>query len=228
MRLLLVEDDPAIAAAVGRGLVASGFVTDVAASGPAGLELAVTGSYDAVLLDLGLPGLSGYEVCRRLRQSGSRVPLVVLTARDGEAEEAEALDLGADDFITKPFSLVVLRARLRAVVRRGQLDPSVPLVLGDLVLDPGTHRCHRAGVEVHLTPRELDLLAFLLRHPGQVLSRGQLADHVWDGELDVDSRVVEVYIGYLRRKLDAPFGTDSLQTVRGAGYRLVAAWSGSR
>lgn len=221
MRALLVEDDAAIADSVARGLGAEGIVTEIAADGVDGLWMAGEQEFDVVILDIMLPGLSGYEVCRRLRAAGSRVPILMLTAKDGEYDEADALDLGADDFLSKPFSFVVLLARLRALLRRAPADREPILVSGSLRLDPAAKRCWRGSSEVVLTARELALAEFLLRRKGQVVSRNTIAAHVWDAELDVDSNVVEVYIGYLRRKLDRPFGRNDIQTVRGVGYRLV-------
>jgi DNA-binding response OmpR family regulator len=217
----MVEDDTAIAESVQRGLNAEGFVTEVAADGVTGLWMAQENEFDVVILDIMLPCLNGYEVCRRLRASGSAVPVLMLTAKDGEHDEADALDLGADDFLSKPFSFVVLLARLRALLRRAPAQRAPVLVSGDLRLDPAQKRCWRGDMEVFLTAREFSLMEFLLRRKGQLVSRDTIAAHVWDAELDIDSNVVEVYIGYLRRKLDRPFGRSDIGTVRGLGYRLV-------
>lgn len=221
MRVLLVEDDAAIAESVARGLNAEGFVTETALDGITGLWMALEDDFDVVILDIMLPGLSGYNVCKRLREAGSLVPILMLTAKDGEHDEADALDLGADDFLSKPFSFVVLLARLRALLRRAPAEREPLLISGSLRLDPAKKRCWRGNIEVTLTAREFALTEFLLRRKGQVVSRNTIAAHIWDAELDIDSNVVEVYIGYLRRKLDRPFGRNDIQTVRGAGYRLV-------
>lgn len=220
MKILVVEDERVIADAVTRGLGAEGFVTRVAANGPEGLWLAQQEEFDVVILDIMLPGMNGYEVCRQLRASGSLVPILMLTAKDGEHDEADALDLGADDYLSKPFSFVVLLARIRALLRRAPTPRDAVLTTGDLRLDPATARCWRGQVEVDLTAREFALAEYLLRRKGQVVRKSSIAEHVWDAELDVDSNVIEVYIGYLRRKLDKPFGCDDIQTVRGLGYRL--------
>lgn len=221
MRVLVVEDDPAIADSVQRGLNAEGFVTEVATEGVAGLWMAQEEEFDVIILDIMLPKLSGYEVCRRLRAGGSGVPVLMLTAKDGEHDEADALDLGADDFLSKPFSFLVLLARLRALLRRAPADRDPILVSGDLRVDPASKRCWRGDVEVVLTAREMALIEFLLRRKGRLVSRDTIAAHVWDSELDIDSNVVEVYVGYLRRKLDRPFNRNDIRTVRGLGYRLI-------
>lgn len=223
MKALIVEDEEAIADAICRGLGAEGFVTQVADNGVDGLWLAQEGTFDVVVLDIMLPGLSGYEVCRRLRAGGSRVPILMLSAKDGEYDEADGLDLGADGYLSKPFSFVVLLAHLRALLRRAPADRSPVLTTGSLALDPAARTCRREGVEVTLTAREFALAEFLIRRKGQVVTRTQIAEHVWDAELGAESNVVEVYIGYLRKKLDQPFKSQLIQTVRGAGYRLVDA-----
>ncbi len=217
MRVLLVEDEHAIADAVARGLAAEGFVVDVATTGIDGLWMAREGDFDVIILDVMLPGLNGFEVCRALRAGGASTPILMLTARDGEHDEAEALDLGADDYLAKPFSFIVLLARLRALLRRAPAQRDPILAAGDVRLDPATRRCWRGDVEVALTPREFSLAEFLLRRKGRVVSRNSIAEHVWDAELDIDSNVVEVYIGYLRRKL----GRADIETVRGFGYRFL-------
>ena len=222
MRLLVVEDEVRLARALRDGLQADGFAVDLAHTGPRGLELARAGTYDAVVLDVLLPGLSGYRVVESLRADGNWVPVLMLSAKDGEYDQADGLDLGADDYLTKPFSYVVLLARLRALLRRGVRERPVVLAAGDLRLDPASRRVTRATVEVVLTAREFALLEYLLRHPDRVVSKTEILDHVWDAAEDTDPNTVEVYIGYLRRKVDAPFGRRSLQTVRGAGYRLAA------
>jgi DNA-binding response OmpR family regulator len=220
MKILVVEDERVIADAVARGLRAEGFVVRVARNGVDGLWLAQQEEFDVVILDIMLPGLNGYEVCRRLRATGSAVPIMMLTAKDGEYDEADALDLGADDYLSKPFSYVVLLARLRALLRRAPLPRDPVLVTGDLRLDPATAQCWRGDTEVELTAREFALAEYLLRRKGQVVSKASIAEHVWDADLDIDSNVIEVYISYLRRKLDRPFGRGDIETVRGLGYRL--------
>ncbi|MEV4119663.1 response regulator transcription factor [Micromonospora sp. NPDC049645] len=217
MRVLVVEDEARLAAALQRGLQAEGFAVDVAATGPAGLDAARHGGYDAMILDVMLPGLSGYELVRRLRAEQHWLPVLMLSAKDGEYDQADGLDCGADDYLTKPFSYVVLLARLRALLRRGAPERPTVLAVGDLRLDPARRRVTRADAEVTLTTREFALLDYLMRRPGQVISKIELLDHVWDASLDTAPNVVEVYVGYLRRKL----GRDRLETVRGAGYRLA-------
>ncbi|MCO1595784.1 response regulator transcription factor [Micromonospora sp. RHAY321] len=217
MRLLVVEDEARLAAALQRGLQAEGFAVDVAATGPAGLDAARHGGYDAMILDVMLPGLSGYELVRRLRAEQHWLPVLMLSAKDGEYDQADGLDCGADDYLTKPFSYVVLLARLRALLRRGAPERPAVLAVGDLRLDPARRRVTRADAEVTLTAREFALLDYLMRRPGQVVSKIELLDHVWDASLETAPNAVEVYVGYLRRKL----GRDRLETVRGAGYRLA-------
>ena len=219
MRLLVVEDEERLATALRRGLQAEGFAVDVAHDGPAGLELARHGGYDAMILDVMLPGLSGYRVVRALRAEKRWLPVLMLSAKDGEYDQADGLDCGADDYLTKPFSYVVLLARLRALLRRGAPRRPAVLTVGDLELDPARRRVERAGVEVALTTREFALLEYLMRRAGEVVSKTELLDHVWEASEDTAPNAVEVYIGYLRRKV----GRDVLETVRGAGYRLVAA-----
>ena len=216
VRLLVVEDEQRLGAALKRGLSAEGILVDLAMDGPAGLEAARYGDYDAVVLDVMLPGMSGYNVVRTLRTEQNWVPVLMLSAKDGEYDQADGLDYGADDYLTKPFSFVVLLARLRALVRRKM--PARPSILaaGDLTLDPATHEVELAGTPVALTPREYALLEYFLRHPGRVVSKTELLDNVWDATEDTDPNAVEVYVGYLRRKV----GRDVLRTVRGAGYRL--------
>lgn len=220
MKVLVVEDEPDIADAVCRGLEAEGYVTMHAGNGVDGLWRAQEETYDVIILDIMLPQLSGYEVCRRLRKEGSLVPILMLTAKDGEYDEADALDLGADDFLSKPFSFVVLLAHLRALMRRAPAERAPLLTVGDLQLDPSARRCWRAGTEIVLTSREFALAEFLVRRKGHVVHRRQIAEHVWDAELLTESNVVEVYIGYLRKKIDHPFDAPLIETVRGAGYRI--------
>ncbi|MEV4524395.1 response regulator transcription factor [Micromonospora tulbaghiae] len=217
MRLLVVEDETRLAAALRRGLSAEGFVVDVAATGPEGLDAARHGEYDAMILDVMLPGLSGYEVVRRLRAEQRWLPVLMLSAKDGEYDQADGLDCGADDYLTKPFSYVVLLARLRALLRRGAPRRPTVLTVGDLRLDPARRRVTRADAEVVLTSREYALLDYLMCRPGEVVSKTELLDHVWDASVDTAPNAVEVYVGYLRRKI----GRERLETVRGAGYRLA-------
>jgi two-component system OmpR family response regulator len=218
VRLLVVEDEARLAAALQRGLQAEGFVVDVAGDGLDGLELARHGGYDAMILDVMLPRLSGYRVVRQLRAEQRWLPVLMLSAKDGEYDQADGLDCGADDYLTKPFSYVVLLARLRALLRRGVPERPAVLRHGDVELDPARRRVTVAGVEVTLTAREFTLLEYLLRHAGEVVSKIELLDHVWDAAVDTAPNAVEVYVGYLRRKI----GRERLETVRGAGYRLAA------
>ncbi|MGK4578703.1 response regulator transcription factor [Kitasatospora sp. HPMI-4] len=221
MNILLVDDDPDVSAAVRRGLEAEGYTVDLATDGLTGLQLAKRHPYRAIVLDIMLPALNGYRVCAELRRAGVDTPVMMLTAKDGEYDEAEGLDTGADDYLTKPFSYVVFIARLRALIRRSQGCGDPVIRLGDLWLDPLARRCGRGERTVALTSREFDVLHCLARYPGQVLSKGEILDEVWDTAYEGDGSIVEVYVSNLRRKLDAPFGRRSLQTVRGAGYRLV-------
>jgi two-component system, OmpR family, response regulator len=217
VRLLVVEDELRLGAALRRGLTAEGFLVDVVTDGPGGLEAARHGDYDAVVLDVMLPGMSGYNVVRTLRTEENWVPVLMLSAKDGEYDQADGLDYGADDYLTKPFSFVVLLARLRALVRRNLPARPAVLAAGDVTLDPATHEVELAGTPISLTPREYALLEYFLRHPGRVVSKTELLDNVWDAAEDTDPNAVEVYVGYLRRKV----GRDVLLTVRGAGYRLA-------
>ncbi|MEV4812225.1 response regulator transcription factor [Micromonospora avicenniae] len=217
MRLLVVEDEARLAASLQRGLQAEGFAVDVVPTGPAGLDAARGGGYDAMILDVMLPGCSGYEVVRRLRAEEHWLPVLMLSAKDGEYDQADGLDCGADDYLTKPFSYVVLLARLRALLRRGAPERPAVLTVGDLRLDPARRRVTRAGTEVALTAREFALLDYLMRRPGEVVSKTELLDHVWDASVETAPNAVEVYVGYLRRKI----GRERLETVRGAGYRLA-------
>ena len=222
MRLLIVEDEVRLASALQRGLSSEGFTVDVAHTGPDGLHAAQETPYDAVILDIMLPGLSGYRIIEQLRAAENWVPILMLTAKDGEYDEADALDLGADDYLTKPFSFVVLLARIRALLRRGVQPRPAALKVDDLVLDPAAHTVMRGETTIDLTPREFSLLEFLMRRAGDAVSKADILHHVWDANYDGDANVVEVYVGYLRRKIDTPFGRQSVQTVRGAGYRLTA------
>lgn len=221
MRVLVVDDEARLTDALERGLHADGFAVDVAHDGEEGLHLASQQAYDVVVLDVLLPKLNGYRVCQRLRAAGNWVPVLMLSAKDGEYDQAEGLDVGADDYLVKPFSYVVLTARLRALVRRGARQRPAVLLAGDLSLDPATRRVRRGSSDVTLTPREFALLEYLMRHRDEVVAKRDLLEHVWDAHYDGDPNIVEVYVGYVRRKIDAPFGRRSLQTVRGAGYRLV-------
>ncbi|PKQ17055.1 MAG: DNA-binding response regulator [Actinobacteria bacterium HGW-Actinobacteria-7] len=221
MRVLVVEDEVRLAAYLKRGLEAEGFAVDVAQTGTDGLWMAMEQSYDAVMLDIMLPGMNGYKVCESLRKADNWVPILMLTAKDGEYDEAEALDTGADDFLSKPFSFVVLLARLRALMRRGSPERPASLSVGTLTMDPSTHEVLRGSELLTLTPREYSLLEYLMRHPGDVLPKTDILGHVWDWEFEGDPNIVEVYVGYLRKKIDAPFGLETLRTVRGVGYRLV-------
>ncbi|MEU6431597.1 response regulator transcription factor [Microbispora sp. NPDC046973] len=221
MRVLVVEDERRMAAALRRGLQAEGFAVDLAHDGNEGLHLARVGDYDVVVLDIMLPGMSGYNVCKQLRAEENWVPILMLSAKDGEYDMADGLDLGADDYLTKPFSYVVLVARLRALLRRGGGRRPAVLRAGDLSLDPAARVVTRGEAPVELTPREFALLEYLMRRPGEVVSKPEILEHVWD-TYDTDPNVVEVYVGYLRRKIDTPFGRAAVQTVRGAGYRLAS------
>ncbi len=220
MRILVVEDDKHVARAVKRGLEAEGFAVDVAFDGTDGRWLATENAYDAMVLDIMLPGTNGYDLCAELRRAGDWTPILMLTAKDGEQDEARALDTGADDFLAKPFSYVVLRARLRALLRRGGHERPSMLTAGDLVLDPAAHRVWRADTVVELTPRQFALLEFMMRRAGEVLSKTEILEHVWDFAFDGDPNIVEVYVRQLRQRIDHPFDRASLQTVRLVGYRL--------
>jgi DNA-binding response OmpR family regulator len=222
MRILVVEDEQRLGAALRRGLEREGFGVDVAETGTEGLWLATEATYDAIVLDVLLPEMNGFQVCAELRARGRWTPILMLTAKDGPLDEVEALDTGADDFLSKPFEYPVLLARLRALLRRGGGERPVVLTAGDLGLDPAEHRCWRGDTEVSLTRREFAVLELLLRRKGEVLSKAQILEHVWDFAFDGDPNIVEVYVAYLRRKIDTPFGRRSIQTVRGVGYRLAA------
>jgi len=221
MKLLVVEDDKKIATAVKRGLEGEGFSVEVSFDGDDGFWRATEGSYDLIVLDIMLPGRNGYRVCANLREAGVWTPILMLTAKDGDLDEAEALDTGADDYLVKPFSFPVLVARVRALLRRaGGRDPT-PLNVGRLRIDPGARRVWHDDHEVMLTTREFEVLEFLIRRAGQVLSKSQILAGVWSDEFDGDPNIVEVYIGRLRRKIDGPDDLDAtITTVRGAGYRL--------
>ena len=220
MRILVVEDDKHLAGALRRGLEAEGYAVDVALDGSDGEWLATENAYDALILDVMLPKLAGDELCARRRDAGDWTPILMLTARSGPEQEARALDSGADDFLAKPFSFMVLVARVRALVRRGRHDRPTVLEAGDLRLDPATHRVWRGETPVELTPRQFSMLEFLLRRPGEVVSKATILAHVWDFSFDGDPNIVEVYVRQLRLRVDEPFGRNSLQTVRLVGYRL--------
>ncbi|MCA2229061.1 response regulator transcription factor [Nonomuraea aurantiaca] len=222
MRVLLVEDEQRLADLVKGGLAGEGFAVDVAYDGRDGLWMASENTYDVIVLDVMLPRLNGYTVCSRLREAGNWTPIMMLTAKDGIYDEAEALDTGADDYLAKPFSYVVLLARLRALVRRGGHERPVTITVGDLVVDPAGLRCRRGEVQIALTPKEFAVLHGLARRAGEVVSKSELLAQAWDFAYDGDPNIVEVYISALRRKIDQPFGRTTLVTVRGAGYRLEA------
>jgi two-component system, OmpR family, response regulator len=221
VKVLLVEDDRKIAGAVQRGLEAEGFGVEVAFDGTDGLWLATEGSFDVLILDLMLPGRSGFQICQALRDAGNWAPILVLTAKDGDLDQTEALDTGADDYLTKPFSFPVLVARVRALARRTQVGRTpAPTAVGDLRIDPREHRCWRGDVPITLTAREFAVLELLVRRAGQVVAKSQILDGVWDFDFDGDPNIVEVYIRRLRRKIDEPFGRSAIETVRRVGYRL--------
>ncbi|HEY3261826.1 MAG TPA: response regulator transcription factor [Pseudonocardiaceae bacterium] len=222
MRVLVVEDEQRLATSLKRGLEADGFAVDVAASGTDGLWMAREHSYDAIVLDIMLPGIDGYRICATLRAEADWTPILMLTAMDGEFDEAEGLDTGADDYLVKPFSHRVLVARLHALMRRGAGERPTRLVAGDLVLDPGSRRAWRGDTPLRLTAREVSVLEYLLRNAGSVVSKRDILDHVWDDDFDGDPNIVEVYVRYLRRKIDVPHRRSVIETVRGAGYRLAA------
>ncbi len=224
MRLLVVEDNEAMADALSRGLIAEGFDLDVASDGVDGLWRAREFSYDAIVLDMMLPGVNGYELCRTIRSVGDRTPILMLTAKDGEYDIADGLELGADDYLTKSFSFVVLVARINALLRRANPVPGETTIsVGALTIDTAGRRCHLAGRPVELTPREYSLLETFARRPGVALTRRELLDHVWGHDLDTASNVVDVYVGYLRKKLKAGEEPDLIETVRSVGYRIAAA-----
>jgi DNA-binding response OmpR family regulator len=220
MKLLLVDDDRAIVAALRRGLEAEGFTVDIALDGDDGYWMASEGRYDVIVLDLLLPLRNGFRVCADLRRDGNWTPIIMLTAKDGELDEAEGLDTGADDYLTKPFSFAVLVARIRAAARRGAAAAPVPMEVGDLRLDVAARRVWRGEHELSLTARELQVLELLVRHRGQVMSKADILAGVWEHDFDGDPNIVEVYVGRVRRKIDEPWGRHTLTTVRGSGYRV--------
>ncbi|MFE0100520.1 response regulator transcription factor [Streptomyces sp. NPDC059009] len=221
MKILVIEDERPLADTLRRAISSDGHWVDVAHDGHAGLELALTGGYDVIVLDLMLPGINGLDVCRRLRGLDEPALVLMLTAKDGEYEEADGLDAGADDYLTKPFSLVVLLARLRALGRRAGRERPPTLQVGDLTLDVVARLCKRGEQTVELTARELDVLGCLMGADGGAVAKQHILDEVWDSPADVDPNIVEVYISSLRKKLDAPFGRHTIRTVRGVGYRLA-------
>jgi two-component system OmpR family response regulator len=220
MRVLVVEDEPKMAGLLQRGLAEEGYAADAVGTGTDAIWAATENPYDAIVLDVMLPDLDGFEVCRRLRAVACWAPVLMLTARDAVPDRVRGLDAGADDYLTKPFSFHELFARLRALLRRGAGERPPALRAGDLTLDPATRNVTRGSTPVELTAKEFALLEYLMRRSGEVLTRSQLIEHVWDFGYDGDSNVVDVYVGYLRNKVDRPFGRDTIETVRGVGYRL--------
>jgi DNA-binding response OmpR family regulator len=218
MRVLVIEDDELIASSLRELLVAEGYTVELANNGDDGLWLATEHSYDAIVLDIMLPGRNGFVVCRELRAGGIDTPILMLTAKDGDYDQAEGLDTGADDYLTKPFSFVVLAARLRALIRRGPSERPAVLEVGTLRLDPARRTCERDGIEIELTPREFSLLRYLMHQAGRPVTKQELIEHVWGD--DLDPNVLQVYVGYLRKKIDEPYGTATIETVRGVGYRV--------
>lgn len=220
MRVLVIEDEIRLGEALKRGLEAEGFAVDVIQNGTEGLWMATENPYDLILLDIMLPGTNGFKICGTLREREVWTPILMLTAKDGELDEAESLDTGADDFLSKPFSFTVLLARMRALLRRGASERPVVLSAGDLHLDPASHAVTRGEKDIVLTSREFSLLELLLRRKGEVLTKKVILEHVWDYDFEGDSNIVEVYIGYLRKKIDTPFGKRAIRTIRGVGYLL--------
>jgi two-component system OmpR family response regulator len=220
MRILVVEDELKMARLLRRGLEEEGYAVDAALNGSDAVWMGTENDYDAIVLDLMLPDLDGFEVCRRLRGADRWAPVIMLTAKDGVPDRIEGLDAGADDYLTKPFSFAELLARLRSLMRRGQNERPAILAVGDLEMDPARHRVVRDGKTISLSAKEFALLEFFMRHPDEVLSRTRILEHVWDFAYEGDSNVVDVYVRYLRDKVDRPFGRSSIETVRGAGYRL--------
>jgi two-component system, OmpR family, response regulator len=221
MRVLVIEDEARLAAGLRRGLAAEGFAVDVALNGVDGLWLARENPYDVIVLDIMLPGVNGYKICQTLRTDGIWTPILMLTAKDGEWDQVEALDTGADDYLVKPFSFAVLVARLRSLLRRGAPERPAVLAAGDLRLDPATKRVLRGADQLELTAREFALLEFLLRRRGEVVSKREILAHVWSDDFEGDPNIVEVYVRHLRNKLDRPYGRSAIETVRGLGYRLA-------
>ena len=222
MRLLVVEDAPKMAGLLRRGLVEEGYAVDVAMTGVDAVWLATEHGYDAIVLDVVLPDIDGFEVCRRIRVADRWPPLLMLTARDDVSDRVRGLDAGADDYLTKPFAFEELFARIRSLVRRGPRERAPVLRVGDLALDPAAHAVRRGASDIHLSAKEFALLQYFMRNPGEALTRARLLEHVWDFAFDGDPNIVDVYVGYLRDKVDRPFGRSTLETVRGVGYRLRA------
>jgi len=226
MRALIIEDEVRMASLIHRGLTKEGLAVDVANSGEEGLWMAQVSDYDVIVLDVMLPGMSGFETCRRLRTSGVWAPVLMLTARDSVDDRVAGLDTGADDYVVKPFAFAELLARLRALARRGELERPTVLEVGELRLDPATHRVWRGSTEIRLSAKEFALLETFMRRPDEVLSRLDLVERAWDFAYENRSNIVDVYIRHLRKKIDEPFGRHSLETIRGAGYRLRADGQG--
>jgi two-component system, OmpR family, response regulator len=222
LKVLVIDDEPRLASTLTMGLRAEGFRAETAATGDEGLWRASEHHFDVIVLDIMLPGMSGYEVLRQLRAKEIWTPVLMLTAKDGEYDQADAFDLGADDYLTKPFSFIVLVARLRALIRRGAPQRPVVLTAGTLSLDPARRAVQRGSTPIALTPREYGLLEYLMRHKGDVVTKADILHNVWDPHYGGADNVVEVYVRYVRRKIDIPFGTNTIETVRGVGYRLVA------
>jgi len=220
MRLLIVEDSAKMASLLRRGLTEEGYAVDVVSNGIDGVWLATEQSFDAIVLDVVLPDIDGFEVCRRLRRADCWAPLLMLTARDDVSDRVRGLDAGADDYLTKPFAFEELFARVRSLVRRGPHERPPVVTVGDLALDAAEHAVRRGRQPIHVTPKEFALLQYFMQHPGEALTRPRLLEHVWDFAFDGDPNIVDVYVGYLRDKIDRPFGRASLETVRGVGYRL--------
>lgn len=220
VRILIVEDEVRLAQLVRKGLVGNGFVVDIEANGEDGLWAATEFTYDAIVLDIMLPRLNGYRVLEQLRERANWTPVLMLTAKDGDYDQTDAFDLGADDYLTKPFRLAILVARLRAIIRRGGPERPVTLTAGDLSLNPARRRVRRGETSIDLTPKEFGLLEFLMTRPDDVVSKIEILEGVWDSAYEGDPNIVEVYVGYLRKKIDAPFGRRAIETVRGVGYRL--------
>ncbi len=220
MRVLVIEDEVRLGEALKRGLEAEGFAVDVIQNGTEGLWMATENPYDLILLDIMLPGTNGFKICGTLREREVWTPILMLTAKDGELDEAESLDTGADDFLSKPFSFTVLLARIRALLRRGASERPVVISAGDLRLDPASHSVTRGNSDIVLTSREFSLLELLMRRKGEVLTKKVILEHVWDYDFEGDSNIVEVYIGYLRKKIDTPFDRRAIRTIRGVGYLL--------
>jgi two-component system OmpR family response regulator len=221
VRLLVVEDHPPMAGLIEQRLREEGFAVDLVGTAVDAVSMATEYDYDAIVLDVMLPDVDGFEACRRIREAGRWAPVLLLTARDAVRDRVSGLDAGADDYLTKPFSFAELLARLRALMRRGPAERPVTLTVGDLALDPARHAVRRGHTTVELTPKEFALLEYFMRHPGEVLTRTTLIEHVWDFAFDGDSNVVDVFVKHLREKVDRPFGLATIETVRGVGYRML-------